>query len=351
MRLTRWKLMAGVLGLSMCGLAALAEPACRSVGLTRRADDTKPEPVEASKPVPLPVPAPPPATEVPPAVIPTFDEKKPLPLPSPTPVDVKPVAMPANDPKLPPAVDIKLLEEVAKTQNPPIPLPSFKEQPVAPLPAPIPVPAPKPVVADTTPPAPKAIDPIPTPVTPLPSPATPTSREPLPAPVPAPLGTPTPVPQPSLVAVPDPVMPVKADLPTPAPRVDLVPEVKPAPEAVKPAGVVAAKKLKVLLHLSDEKPWFEVRDGEELVLKVTADAVSLEAAASGKTTSTLTATSGVTFRTLGGFGTCDELKVVPGTGEVVVTGKVAVTSNWGKAETTATADKMTFRLGTDAGKK
>ena len=32
MNLTRWKLLAGIFGISVCGLAALAEPACRTVG-------------------------------------------------------------------------------------------------------------------------------------------------------------------------------------------------------------------------------------------------------------------------------------------------------------------------------
>ncbi len=334
MRLTRWKLMAGVLGLSMCGLAALAEPACRSVGITRRGEEPKQEPAEAAKPIPLPVPAPPPATEVPPpAVIPVVDEKKPTLTPAPIPIPEK------NDPKTPPAVEFKLLEEVAKAQNPPVPLPSLSD--------------------------PKKAEPVSPPITlSVPAPSIPVSREPatdLPAyappvtPIPAPTLTPSPFP----VAV-EPVVPVKSEKPLPEPKKAEIPPpraVDPAPapaaltEAPRPAGAVSNKKLKVMLHLSDEKPWFEVKDGDEVVLKVTADAVSLEAAAGpSKSASTLVAVGGVTFRTLGGYGTCDELRVVPGTGEVVVTGKVAVTSNWGKSETTATADKMTFRLGGDAKK-
>jgi hypothetical protein len=104
----------------------------------------------------------------------------------------------------------------------------------------------------------------------------------------------------------------------------------------------------VQMHLGAGKPYFEVRDGEELVLKVVSDAVEVKAPAdNGDAASVLKASGGVSFRTLGGNGTCDELRVIPGTGEVVVSGRVSVTSNWGKAETTATADKMTFRLGAD----
>ncbi len=347
MRMTRWKLMAGVLGLSMCGLAALAEPACRSVGITRRADEPKAEPVESAKPLtlPLPVSAPPASTEVPPPIILPVDDKKPAPLPpplptaDPKPVEVKPIALPTiNDPALAPAVPPTLLADLHKIHNPPVPLPTLTDKgpepfaplpkPVAPVtPAPFDFPAPKPVAAD---------------LVPLPSPTTP-------QPFIAPGLTPSPVvPVADTKSVPVFAEVKKPDVP-PLPAVEKKADLPPPVVTERMAPVAGvAKKLKVMLHLSDEKPWFEVKDGDEVVLKVTADAVALEAAVSGKTTSTLTATGGVTFRTLGGFGTCDELRVVPGTGEVVVSGKVAVTSNWGKAETTATADKMTFRLGGDA---
>ena len=90
MTLTRWKLMAGVLGLSLCGLAALAEPACRTVGYTQRKPDDKPQPVADAGAKPLPPPV---AVEPP----------KPLPLPSPAPsVLPKADAPPANTEVPPP---------------------------------------------------------------------------------------------------------------------------------------------------------------------------------------------------------------------------------------------------------
>lgn len=356
MRLTRWKLMAGALGLSMCGLAALAEPACRSVGLTRRADEPKPaddsKPVEGAKPLPLPSPVtPPPATtEVPPPVILPSADPKPTPaLPPVVVTDAKPVALPpVNDPKVTPAVDPGLLKAVDVIQNPPTPLPTLPEPKKAgPAAPPIPVPAPTPpppATFDTVPPVPSTVPPTidlvpvknekPVPVTPpLPSPTKPDLPPPAPVKPEVPLTEKKADPVPPPAFVPDPVAP-------------------PAAVTPKPAGVAASKKLKVTLNLSDDKPWFEVKDGDEVVLKVTADAVQLSATAEkGRPAGVLVATGAVTFRTLGGYGTCDELHVMPGTGEVVVTGKVTVTSNWGKSETTATADKMTFRLGGDAGKK
>ena len=61
------------------------------------------------------------------------------------------------------------------------------------------------------------------------------------------------------------------------------------------------------------------------------------------------ATGKVGFVTPGGDGVCDELSVVPGTGQVVVTGKVQFKYNWGKVETTVSGDRLTFRLGSAPG--
>jgi hypothetical protein len=65
--------------------------------------------------------------------------------------------------------------------------------------------------------------------------------------------------------------------------------------------------------------------------------------------STLRATGRVTFVTPGGDGTCEELTVIPGTGQVVVAGRVSFKYNWGKVETIVSGEKMTFRLGSAPG--
>ncbi len=126
---------------------------------------------------------------------------------------------------------------------------------------------------------------------------------------------------------------------------------KPIPAAPTPPAVPAAeKKLKVLLHMGDERPKFEIRDGDEVYLKVTSDKVDVKSPGdAGANMSTMRATGKVTFVTPGGEGTCTELNVVPGTGQVVVTGQVNFTYNWGKVETTVSGEKMTFRLGSTPG--
>ena len=99
--------------------------------------------------------------------------------------------------------------------------------------------------------------------------------------------------------------------------------------------------------MDENNPKFEVRDGEEVVLKVISDKVDVTSPKNkGERWSTLKAMGQVKFMTPGGDGFCDELQVVPGTGEVIAIGHVKFTYNWGKVETSASAEKMNFRLGT-----
>ena len=358
MTLTRWKLMAGVLGLAMCGLAALAEPACRTVGYTARQQPTSP-PLPAvdtgSKPLPPPVVVPPPkppdvlpspfpvGTEVPaPLPVPPLpssgpplpaptnpfsDGPKPLPpTPAPAPIAAAPSLPPIGEPTVVPGgVDERAFTDLAKSQLKQVPLPSLDVKPEVP----------KPVLDLPVPPSSSATLP----------PPLPTFEPSLPKPEKGAFK----LSDGSLVSKPV-ATPVVGDVPLPTPTV--IPKTADKAETFPVAATLTAdRKLKVLLCLGAGKPWFEVRDGEELVLKVVSDAVEVKAPAdNGDAADVLKASGRVSFRTLGGNGTCDELRVVPGTGEVVVSGKVVVTSNWGKAETTATADKMTFRLGGDAKK-
>ena len=133
-------------------------------------------------------------------------------------------------------------------------------------------------------------------------------------------------------------MPIDADRIPPA---SVVPTPADAPK-------LAERKLKVILSMGDERPRFEVRDGDEIYLKVVCDRVEVKSPGEGgASVSTMRASGKVTFVTPGGEGTCDELAVLPGTGQVIVTGKVSFTYNWGKVETTVTGEKMTFRLGSN----
>lgn len=219
--------------------------------------------------------------------------------------------------------------------------PAAPAVPTAPEPAPVPAvstPAelpsvPPPVVTAEKKPEPKADK-----VFELPVPAVEAIQ-----PVSAPPPVPTP---PSLPATPDPAPLPSSSEPKPA-------QVQPTPAPAEPlteAPPIVEKKLKVMLHMGDDRPRFEVRDGDEVYLKVVCDKVDVKSPSDrGETMSTLRATGRVTFVTPGGEGTCEELTVIPGTGQVVVTGRVSFKYNWGKVETTVSGDKMTFRLGSTSG--
>ncbi len=275
MTLTRWKLMAGVLGLSIGGLAAMAE----SPDKGQRKSATPPALPVLEMPACPAVPAvgSTPAIPCPPVTPPTFQVP-----PPPVPV-VRTVAAvePAPSPRPLPNVVLQ-----AQTVEFAIPTPPPEPTPVVPVAAP----------------------------------------------------TPAPVPQP---------LPVPPPAPSPMPLL-------PPPSATEPPVVQPAsppeKKLRVLLNMGDDRPRFEVRDGEEALLKVVCEKVDVKSPSDrGESMSTLKAVGRVTFVTPGGEGTCDELSVVPGTGQVVVAGKVSFRYTWGKVETEVTGDRMTFRLGSTPG--
>ncbi len=373
MTMNRWKLVAGVLGLGMCGLAALAEPACRNTAAVnaRAPDEKKPEvPTPGRKPV-LEVPTlpPPPVVNLPMPneSLPVLGSPKPdfpavselpvpgtLPLPNFTPelpAPTKVPSLPKIDPLPTPKPEVIVKKDDGVPMLPPLKmndpfLMAAEMNKLPPLPSSIA--PPQPIVGfkletSEVVPATPTIPPLPYSTNsqgveqsgsfPPPPPSLSTNFVPPPI---TPVADTRPVPTKPLTAAIDPVTP-----PQLTPRV-----VVDEPTPLRPVSV--EKKLRVQLNLGSGKPWLEIRDNEELVLKVVAEAVEVKAVGEGtEGLNVLKATGGVSFRTLGGNGTCDELRVVPGTGEVQLTGKVVVTSNWGKAETTATAEKMTFRLGSE----
>ena len=393
MNRTRWKLLIGTLGLSLGGLAAVADVPSQNgiVSCTPGKPQQVARVVYQEPPIPIPVPkvadvpmsgapmipAPAIIPAIPDLVLPAAATPAPIPFtPAPTPLLQVPVA-----PSLPP---ISLSEPVK---------PQFKEQVIE-----VTVPA-VPIVG-TDPRSTKPLDPLvqleATPGTSfkkygfitesgqvLLDPKRELAQAPVPAlpepvrPIPVPLTLPTPAIAPVVPIIIDrhPEIPKPAALvpaqpifaqelpriqPVEAPRPQSVPAV-PAnwdspPQAVRPAETLTEparnheKKLKVLLHMGDERPRFEVKDGDDVYLKVISDKVEVKSPSdSGANMSTMRAGGKVTFITPGGEGTCDELSVIPGTGQVIVTGKVAFTYNWGKVETTVSGEKMTFRLGSTPG--
>jgi len=326
MSLTRWKLLAGIFGLAICGLAALAEPACRKLTTARQMPEEPlpktgalpPRPIEVAlpkptdmKPVPLVSPAPIeiPKTpdlpsispiQVPPVVV------APVPLPVPVPRVAAPIAVAKPiEVKLPEVTGIIISPEQFADQF----AKEFGKPVAAPAPAePLKVPEDRvfelPVPTQPT----RALSPIPAPIEPVFKPSQPRDTEPQVATV------------------------------IPVPKSELAPPI---------VEVAPHKKLIVTLKMGEGYPKFDVRDGDDIVLKVISEGVEVKAPSErGESISVLKATRKVRFITPGGEGFCDELQVVPGTGEVIASGRVMFKYTWGKVETAVTSEKMTFRLGT-----
>lgn len=291
MRRTPWKLLAGGLVLSVGGLAAVGGVPLRAGQVACSAQPPEAVPlIPALPPVAQPLPVPPtvsdPTAGAPATVL---TPTPPPPMPTARATETAPVPRPKSaavvDLSIPPT------RSVAPPYDPP------------------------PVAAPTTPDAtPEAVPASAERVTQLQSPLVSTPATPLPAPV---------------------AQPVPATLQQVAPL---------------PAADVVEKKLKVMLHMGDDRPRFEIRDGEECYLKVVCDRVDVKSPSDrGESMSVMKATGKVAFVTPGGEGECEELSVVPGTGQVIVSGKVTVKHTWGKSETTFSGDRMTFRLGSVPG--
>ena len=378
MNRTRWKLLIGTLGLSLGGLAAVADVPSQNgiVSCTPGKPHQVARVVYQEPPIPIPVPK---VADVPmagapmipaPAIIPVIGDIVPPPVAVPTLSPAPVVFVPApplptitlSEPVIPqsvgqafelvipsgvanrtvlqpskpldPLMKVKVAGAPTKLEDHITGLPpgTVSLQPVRDLALPS---VPEPVAVKPTPappiiPAPIFIERIPTPPAPVPVQAAVVAQE--------------------IPRIPATEPPLAKPIP-PAPRLSWDPRADAIPtEAPSEPARNLEKKLKVLLHMGDERPRFEVKDGDDIYLKVISDKVEVKSPSdSGANMSTMRAGGKVTFITPGGEGTCDELSVIPGTGQVIVTGKVAFTYNWGKVETTVSGEKMTFRLGSTPG--
>ncbi|MBX9627923.1 MAG: hypothetical protein K2X82_29255 [Gemmataceae bacterium] len=337
---TRWKLMAGVLGVSLAGLAGIAgpcpKPDPRADDLPKLPDPPKvPGGVTPDKPAPPPVDLPPPA----PSSLPALPDLK-VPPPSPPKADdKKPEVAKKPDPvSLPSAPAVAL--PVAAGQAPALPtdLPKPSASPVA-APATLDVPAlgAAPVALPSAPPAGGAVVPE-------------TNRD--------------------LFAPPASAAPKPAAV-TPLPDATKSLEIKGATVGLQPAGtgavvppefaapattpvtpvaatVAVPSKFRIVLRVGEGEPVFEVRHGDDLVMKVVSEKVDVKSPEKGPGLSAVTATGKVRFVGFGSEGTCDSLSFLAGAGEVALSGgvKVQVKDKIGRVESELTADQMKYKIDT-----
>jgi hypothetical protein len=399
MLLSRWKMMAGVVGVSIGGLAAAASQCPKWDSSKGRSSDEPVAKVETKV-----APAGPPALALPPisgpdvpaapVLIPagvTFPAP-PMPGSEPTLPPIKPTADAPKTPA-PPATDVTKplhvlpqfappapkpaelppapvgLPPVPKSSEPkPCELPAFPSIDMTPAKPPVATAPPKPV---TTAALPDLIPPSPTPAAkPSPPPVVPTSGTQPPAGM-----TPTPpdvlghgpdvVPrggQPTGPATVVPLPPSETPLPPPAGTSGSSPGMPPArptdapppgaeiPVGKPPAPVqpipVADTKFRILLRVGDGEPMFEVKNGDSLVLKVVCDKVDIKSPEKGAGLAEVTARGKVRFAGFGAEGTCDELKFFAGNGEVSMTGevKVVVRDKLGRVESELTSTTLKYKI-------
>lgn len=362
MLLTRWKLMAGVLGVSIGGLAAAASQ-CPKLDKTKGRQPEAPVTAEAPKLPPAGAPSAPVLPPAPPAVPQLVPAGVTPPLPSGPVTDLKlPDAptggltlpeLPVASPEPKPAKPVKPAE-VQPTSGLLPPLPDAK--PVAEAPAKKPTPPmapPKPAALPTTPAAEApTIVPIGDLVPPAPAKPTP------PPAAPAPTGDVTPALIKPAATMPTPVVPTAGTtqlppappaesknplaLPIEQPNVIDVPASKPAPaEAVK-----AASKYRIVLRVGEGEPTFEVRSGDDLILKVACEKVDVKSPEKGAGLSAVTARGKVRFAGFGVEGTCEELAFMAGTGEVSMNGdvKVQMKDKLGRVESELTTATLKYKV-------
>ena len=323
MATSRWKVMAGVLGVSLGGLAALAGQSPK-VGETRRA-----------QPPALPdLPAPPVVKS---AGAPTLEVPPPAGLPA---LPILPTTPAANPPA---PLPIILSEPPVAAAKKPTPKPEVIPASGTSLPVPTPV-----VPASGSTPAPLTIDtppskPLPAPT--VPAPAAPVDVKPM-LPEPAKSLPPT---EPSLPTGFTPPAPPAATLTPPAPTATVVEPA--AARSAPPAAVVAAvTKFRIILRVGEGEPTFEVRTGDDMVMKVLCEKVDIASAEKGQPMQQVKASGKVRFVGFGSEGTCDELSFLAGTGELqlAVNVTIQVKDKLGRVDSELKSDKVKYKLDASA---
>ncbi|AWM40826.1 hypothetical protein GobsT_06240 [Gemmata obscuriglobus] len=360
MLLTRWKLMAGVLGVSIGGLAAAASQ-CPKLDKTKGRQPEAPVTAEAPKlppagapsapkvnealPPELPAPSSPKLPELPPALPAAFPAPvRSLPAGAPPVPAIEKAAKP-EEPKAAPALpalplpDAKPALEPTKTTTPaPAAPPMNPPKPVAEAPkiAPLTVPLPAPEATGGMAPSKPLATP---PVMPASGTAQPTGSV-------LPLGTGAPAQPPALIESPKITpTPIEQEKPT----LD-VPASKPTPAPAAGAVKVEAMKYRIVLRVGEGEPTFEVKSGDDLVLKVACEKVDIKSPEKGVGLSAVTARGKVRFAGFGVEGTCEELSFMAGTGEVAMSGdvKVQMKDKLGRVESELTTATLKYKIDANA---
>lgn len=345
MTITRWKVMAGVLGVSLGGLAAIAGQCPKpDLGKTHRSDD-KTDKANAPKVVP-------PAGSGPTIELPGTPAGGLPPLPSPAPAMPEPLKLPVVPPPVSDAPTLPPLPAAPKVEaaNPPaiLPLPGPANAPVIPVGGITPR-VDVPTIAPVGPGLPPVVDPQ---VKPVAAPNTPPVVSPT-GPVTPPM-TPVNTPDPFKSAGNPPTTPVTPPTTSPnttAPQVNPPIERQPVAVVNPPVSVAtAATRFRIVLRIGEGEPAFEVRSGDDLVMKVICEKVDIKSPEKGQSLSAVTATGKVRFIGFGSEGSCESLSFLAGTGEVSMSGsvKIQVKDKLGRVESELTTDSIKYKIDASA---
>lgn len=337
MSMNRWKILACTLTVGVGGLAVCAAPFGKKAEAQNAKTEKAPAPVILGSDTTTPTVIKTVAEPTPPAPLKgiEFDIDIPvLPAPKkPNPEETTP----------PPAVKVPVIEA------PPVLIPVKGEETAPPKKdEPKPLDPPKIELPKIEAPTPKPID--------LPKIDVPAPKKPdmvLPPMPPKPV---VPVVKPGLPDVKKPVKNDDFEIPSVKP---IIPDLKPTPppvvkpepvkpEPVKPVVKGDTSKLKMLLRMGDGKPRFEIRNTQttELLMKVYGDRMEIQTPPDGKTSlSGVTANGNVRFTAPGVEGTCDQLTILSGTGEVLLKGNIHLKAKFGKSSSEITAEKMVYQIG------
>jgi hypothetical protein len=124
----------------------------------------------------------------------------------------------------------------------------------------------------------------------------------------------------------------------------------PAPIVAAAAVSFPSNRFRIVLRVGENEPSFEVRSGDDLVLKVVCEKVDVKSPEKGTGLSTVKAAGKVHFVGFGAEGSCDELAFLAGTGEVSMTGnvKIQVKDKLGRVESELSTENVKYKIDASA---
>jgi hypothetical protein len=113
-----------------------------------------------------------------------------------------------------------------------------------------------------------------------------------------------------------------------------------------PQPVQTLPRYRIVLRVGEGEPAFEVRCGDDVMLKVLCERVDVKSAEAGDGATSVKAMGRVRFVGFGAEGTCEELSFLAGDGSVQLQGRVVVRvkDKLGRVESELSSDSLRYRI-------